>query len=1063
MDTKIADYIKEVFVDINDELMVLYQSSHYRDMYNYYEELNHARETDEIIKEMNRVDASISLLMDNTIKNCLKKISFDDKKMIIENMSINLIKENHLDKIYHFDLFIKNILDLCYRDSEKCNNLWKNDNFIRAIWVSPVILEYLGEHSNSEENFTYFVDCFIKYLNDNISSNLGLVLGTMARGDNYSPPFIMNLLKREDVYNCIDEYYLPEILSSLRLPKDEKLAFIMSDEIFLKISPPFFSSTIASLCQSYDDAILAINDSKIAEKLLLGVFLRCLKISLEDYQKLLFNEQIINNLNNKDVVLIISRTLYSFELKRRLLLDKVVISKLSLDDVFAMMTSYILTSDEKNELCSLVINDSLINKAKISFNNDTLCDFFKNNTPKYVNITDKLLILRNKKLLPYIDDKMVENVLSDESLSLSEAYDIFFDRDMFYYLLTKLSSKKVKNLKKWLDDKYEYAQKLYKWDPYIVKKTSYKLFDDKILMLGEDVVKRISPYRDLIHDLYDKLHDANDTTFLYINKMFDTIKNSKYASKLDVFSFLIRIINTCSDKTFLEMYQSSELNPYEFSLEDFKIITLITLRNNSIYYKDIKRDFFGKTTKKALDKSLNITPCIKTINDLKNYYQNYMTLCDQLFNEAFKNNNLRMAQNAYFNKYFNINIEEAAIIFDLYGYSLAEFKQNPSFKKQVSYLSKIEEILNEKDIKIVASDYNSSNLKPFDFDQTIYIDNELKQMFAKDINDNLYKVSSKIMDEDNKWNDNSFKYIDILLEEGLRHVLVYEPGFSFKMLIHSMGAYNKLEFINDNYYDTWYLNKRLTNHGISASLISNDNLGLSVVRDVLLGFDHFRLSSLKALAPYDIYSYSNNYDIEEGSRMKFMSIQDIIDNTHDFYNELVIERYDDKLSLSPSYVVIYSNMSPKLKSKSIKCSQDMNIPIVYLDIEKIIVYEVSKIDKIIENINNTHDLDKKIALFTKALILHENNRNGLQENKKAYLDKSFPSSKIEKVLNKIIDDIQRQYEQTNDLAKYQKQCCNLINVLNRELAKFKISETYINPKYYDIKLHDYIDMITQKL
>ena len=40
---------------------------------------------------------------------------------------------------------------------------------------------------------------------------------------------------------------------------------------------------------------------------------------------------------------------------------------------------------------------------------------------------------------------------------------------------------------------------------------------------------------------------------------------------------------------------------------------------------------------------------------------------------------------------------------------------------------------------------------------------------------------------------------------------------------------------------------------------------------------------------------------------------------------------------------------------------------------------------------------------------------------------------------------------------------DLINVLNRELAKFKISETYINSKYYDIKLQDYIDMITQNL
>lgn len=40
---------------------------------------------------------------------------------------------------------------------------------------------------------------------------------------------------------------------------------------------------------------------------------------------------------------------------------------------------------------------------------------------------------------------------------------------------------------------------------------------------------------------------------------------------------------------------------------------------------------------------------------------------------------------------------------------------------------------------------------------------------------------------------------------------------------------------------------------------------------------------------------------------------------------------------------------------------------------------------------------------------------------------------------------------------------DLINILNRELAKFKILETYIDSKYYDIKLRDYIEMIMQKL
>lgn len=87
--------------------------------------------------------------------------------------------------------------------------------------------------------------------------------------------------------------------------------------------------------------------------------------------------------------------------------------------------------------------------------------------------------------------------------------------------------------------------------------------------------------------------------------------------------------------------------------------------------------------------------------------------------------------------------------------------------------------------------------------------------------------------------------------------------------------------------------------------------------------------------------------------MTFMSAQDIIDNTRHTHNEHVLERYElrperrtaECQNIQPSYVIIYSDMADEIKQKAIKCSSEMNIPIVYLDKEKIVQHEVSKINK----------------------------------------------------------------------------------------------------------------------
>ena len=437
--------------------------------------------------------------------------------------------------------------------------------------------------------------------------------------------------------------------------------------------------------------------------------------------------------------------------------------------------------------------------------------------------------------------------------------------------------------------------------------------------------------------------------------------------------------------------------------EDWKTLSYIGLRDQSNYYNGIEMTMIGEM-KDEIDITLNILPDVVTNDDLKDYEQRRQALCDTYFRTALEDKNLKKAQNAYLNKYYSINIEEAKAIVSMYSGSIESLSKIEKYNFQTSYILGIMQALNTTSLQKLQEIYQDK--KVIDFDDYIYMDQAIRQMFSEEMSESVYKVAGKIVDEYGNLVESRPKMMSFTIEENgvaiTKEVPVYEPGFDFKMLIHSTAAYGEMELLNNNYFDSWNKSLRTANHGICCSLIANDNLGMAAVKDVLLGFDSWDKKAISQSSPYDLHTYNDGYNLQEGHTMVFLTPQDIIDTTRHTHNEQTLERVElrpekktrECSNIQPSYVIIYSDMNDEMKSKAIKCSKEMNIPIVYLDKEKIITHEQEKIDSKIALWKETSNREEKLDLLEQILISHENNRCGLRMTNPDWVEEYFPTRKI---------------------------------------------------------------------
>ncbi len=1089
---EISELLKRLISSLNSENTAFEESDEVIALQTRYEELKKESKTnpsDELTKEMEDLETQYDRLEKLMYDRVLDGISNDQMVEILTKLSPEIIEKIHSEVgtffLSDFESIICEFLDRI--DDPNCeihNRLFASKQFTTAFESSFRCIEKLVEKTNDEE---VALDFLIRYgetlgdyklseniLDSNINTIFDAVIRVLVCSDNYSLEFKNKILSDKRFEPLISSDALKKIITGSKLTKETKMQLLFRPDVFKKMSNYDFSNALGELCESYDDYYRFLTDESLKEKINISDFLKNATLKTDELIKLLTDEKIYDRVNWLVLGYLFQHVNMDFESLKDLVFEERIFSKLAGRSIVRLLENKGLTSEQRFEL----INDDRLFRFVVGKTEDYPHPVVKNILEsKEIPLLDKVTIARDERFMPYIDNETLRSIMINPDIPLEVATDIMFDKRIFYRLIGEWHEKYNNSGYVFGDkvphyDKYEYVKKLYERNPYLARTLSYELLKDGILDLGFDFVEKMSKYPYEAHKLSNAFDKFSGTSSMYLVNMIKTIERSSYYQDLDLSTFISKLIRISGDSSYFrsdpkvvkklsKIRNTALLDLSKFTEDNWKTITAIGLRDMSIYYNGIEPSPFGPL-KDEIDITLNILPDVETMDDLNNYEARRRTLCDEYFKKAVQDRDLKMAKNAFVNKYFSINIEEAEEIVRLFSRSLAYFKDKPEYLMQTKYIEQLQKIISLQKLDTISEIYSNTSIEPLSFDEIIYMDQSIRQMFSKQLSDSMYKIAG------------SPKEMEFVVEidgvKQLKKVPVYEPGFDFKMLIHSTAAYGQMQLINNNYFDSWNKSGRKRNHGICCSMISNDNMGTPQVNDVLFGFDSWDPKAVTKSAPYDIYSYNDGYNIEEGRQLLFMTAQDIIDNTRHTHNEHVLERFElreerrtaECQNIQPSYVIIYSDMSDEIKQKAIKCSEEMHIPIVYLDKEKIVENEVRKINEKIDQLLSSTNMEEKLALLEQILLSHENNRSGLRMTNKEWLERYFPTEKITRLFDYMIGEIQTSYQDGGSIFDFYKYGSRLMSILDKENQKFLVTmESTDRKNYIDIPVEEYKRRIIQ--
>ena len=307
--------------------------------------------------------------------------------------------------------------------------------------------------------------------------------------------------------------------------------------------------------------------------------------------------------------------------------------------------------------------------------------------------------------------------------------------------------------------------------------------------------------------------------------------------------------------------------------------------------------------------------------------------------------------------------------------------------------------------------------------------------------------------------DNLFTNVesnDVIMIDG-EEVSVVNVGLEFNMIVHSTNAYSKMPMIDNNYYDSWNLSKNTINHGICTCLVSSKCLGFPPLNvndkedGVIFGFSSFSIDSINSMAPYDLFSVNSGYITDTERRACFTTLEGCISSTRHTHNEFVIERnnlLDSKTNnIQPTCVIILSTMEEYQKKNARKAASEMNppegIPIVYVDVEKIVLSSKEMIESKIELFRSTGDL----KLLSEIINDYETMKCSLSRSW------NFPYVDVN-VINQVISDYIVKVSMSSDKES---KLIELEEILNYEKSKFDLSVDAGNRRrYFDL---DYLNHI----
>ncbi len=483
------------------------------------------------------------------------------------------------------------------------------------------------------------------------------------------------------------------------------------------------------------------------------------------------------------------------------------------------------------------------------------------------------------------------------------------------------------------------------------------------------VVEKVYKDKELI-TVYKKLLNNNSYLLNTLNFNFinENTKDLKLAilDKYTKYPSIQKIILEISKKYPLS---SDFLNQLYFATQNLEfentVYNILEVFNQSLTGDNRKRvGNLNKILKVATPSELSKNNFHKLINYLLYFVPRYNNIKKNIvktpltFNEIIKyedevnkklteliasNENVR--DNFLF-KHFKLTSEESLNI--LNKYSIARIDSD-TYKEEYEFLDSLNKIYNTDEESLIAMDSKYKTITMFD---SFLIEEQIKRMYSKIYN---YEIRSK-----------TYANKPFLVNVFGKELKVYSCPNDFLFLISNVDITEEYEKTN-SFLLGWHntINKL---NGIHASLIANDNLHLS--KDLIFGFNGVLETGIIEMSPY----YHKN--------TKYMTPRELIDNTRDINNHLLLDKYAIRPSfnnsnlpnIEPDYILVdakrlndnaylerISRASEEFKTKRNK----EGLPIIAVDEERISSSELTKISTTFTKYQRNHDMHLLNSIITK--------------------------------------------------------------------------------------------------
>lgn len=885
------------------------------------------------------------------------------------------------------------------------------DYFIKRLNENPAFFE------NSEGNN----DAVIYFYDENITARIKEVLSLMRKEDR--PLFVSKEMLKDETY------------------KEEMKALIKENPNLIVKVPPF--SIEAFLQEFTSEERLALYDELSPDKLtriFKSDMLEAEKIHVENILLSSFGQleasdqvSVLKNLNDVDQANFLKRIeeLQAYDGYSFSELLKNVKNKDNLALAFRKMFTNESSLDLSNRSIEYLISKMDVGTLKL-FSQNCVDEILTKGFARLPTLEFEVEIMKRFATdIGILHTPDVEAVLSQMSSDNRQIISLKFDEIIqntdFEGINTLIGdatlSQKANFAYAVLDglvdnDKIAFLTKLKAKNSFVLDTFNYQLFEEDIYALGEKFITKMSKYPTMVDQLV-KLRQDNRKFSLFANMISTDTETDFITADSKMAVLLNYLLESDLDETLLTPSTTEEI---------------AVVRN--LLLKKIDQFSITDMSGNRIQRTRNLIEV--DAGPLDTYYERLGKKCDELLKSASTKEEV---QNLIFNKYFSMSYEDATEILRMYGKDFTDIKnQFDDSGIATTFLENIYNILTI-DTKNSATNVYEELSTLYTMDEILSMITEIKKAYTRSLKSTLYSPT-EIVD---------------YVEYAGKKVPVYGVNGDFQMLIQSTYTnYGGMPMINDNYFDSWNLSSRTSNHGICCSLISNDNMGMAMVQQtgIVIGFNSFSDSQINMMAPYDIYTANDGYVITCARPLLYLPGSEIMNNTRHTHNEFNLERTNltgegNFSNIQPDYVVMFEEMSEESKQNAIKASVELDIPLVYINKETLAIEESNKIDNLIKDFSKTGNL----GTLKQILISHENNRSGYRVSNPELVTKYFASDKIQKALDYAID-----------AATTETQLVYIRDFLQIELEKFDITYEATNrANEVDIPISDMISKIDEKL